>query len=78
MTKAIGATTMSSWGIRPGEPIPFEKLKERARALLKELIFWNLVRTKNPEKQKAREKMIELRLEVQKQLDVLVPGWAEE
>ena len=68
---------MSEWGIRPGEQIPPEKLKERALALFKELVFWNLVLTKNPEKRKARERMIELRLEIQEQLDILVPGWAE-
>ena len=68
---------MRGWGIRPGEPIPPEKLKERAQALFKELVFWNLVFTKNPEKRKAKERMIELRLEIQEQLDILVPGWAE-
>ena len=69
---------MSEWGIRPGEPIPPEKLKERAHALWKELIFWNLVLTRNPEKKKARDRMIELRLEIQEQLDVLAPGYLEE
>ena len=69
---------MKEWGIRPGEPIPPEKLKERALALFKELLFWNLVRTKHPEKKKARDRMIELRLKIQEQMDILVPGWAEE
>jgi len=68
---------MSEWGVKPGEPIPWEKLKERAQALFKELLFWNLVMTTNPEKQKARERLIELRLDIHEQLDVLVPGWAE-
>ena len=68
---------MSGWGIRPGEPIPPEKLKERALALFKELLFWNLVRTQDPEKRKALDRMIELRLEIQEQMDILAPGWAE-
>ena len=68
---------MEEWGIRPGEPVPLEKLRERALALFKELLFWNLVLTQDPEKGKARQRMIELRLEVQKQLDVLAPGWDE-
>jgi len=68
---------MSDWEIRPGEQIPLEKLKERAQALFKELVFWNLVTSRDPEKQKAKERMIELRLEIQACLDILVPGWAE-
>jgi len=68
---------MSEWGVKPGEPIPREKLKERAQALFKELLFWNLVMVRDPKKFKARERMIELRLDIQEQLDILVPDWAE-
>ena len=69
---------MSEWNVKPGQPIDPEELKKRARALVKELLFWNLVKTRNPEKAKARDRMIELRLEVQEQLEILVPEWAEE
>lgn len=68
---------MSSWGVKPGEPIPPEKLKERAQALFKELVFWNLLLGGNPEKKKAIDRMVELRLKIQEQLDILAPGWAE-
>ena len=69
---------MSNWGIRPGQAIPPEKLKERARALFKELVFWNLVLTNTMPKREAKNRMIELRLEIQEQLDILIPGWAED
>lgn len=71
------ATYMSDWNVRPGEPISVEELRNRARALVKELLFWNMVITMNPEKRKARDRMIELRLEVQDLLETLAPGWGD-
>lgn len=66
------------WGVNPGEPVPLWTLKTRAAALVRELLFWNLCLVRDPAKKKARDKLVELRCEIQEALDVLAPGWEKE
>ena len=68
---------MSAWNVRPGEAISPEKAKQIAHEVWKGLVFFNLVKTQDPAKKAALERLVELRLEVQKQLDVLAPGYME-
>lgn len=68
---------MKEWNVRAGEPIPREELNKRAYQTIKELLFWNFLIVKDPKLAKAKERMIEIRLEAQEQLDILAPGWAK-
>ena len=58
-------------------PIPVEKIKEHAENIFKGLIFFEIMKTTDPEKAKALEKLAELRLEIQKILDVVAPEWSK-
>ena len=69
---------MSEWNVRPGEPVDPEKAKKIAYQVWKGLVFFNLMRTRDPKKKAALGRLIQLRLEIQEQLDVLAPGYLEE
>ena len=49
--------------------------KEKALALFKALAWFAMLKSTDPEKQKALDRLQELRIEVQNILDVLAPGW---
>ena len=68
---------MTEWNIKPGEPVDPAKTREIAHQIWKGLVFFNLLKTRDPEKKKALERLTELRLEIQNQLDILAPGYLE-
>jgi len=56
--------------------VPESMLRERAGDLVKGLMWFALVKSTDPEKQKALDRLCELRIEVMELMDVLAPGWA--
>jgi len=57
--------------------VPESMLRERAGDLVKGLMWFALVKSTDPEKQKGLERLKDLCTEVMEILDILVPGWAE-
>lgn len=68
---------LSKWGIKLGEPVSPEKCREIAKQIFEGLVFFAILKSTDPEKEKALARMTELRLELQEQLDILAPGYAE-
>jgi hypothetical protein len=66
-----------NWGVKPGQPVPIEKRREMAKQVLEGLVFFAVIISTDPEKKKALARLQELRLEIQEQLDILAPGWAD-
>ena len=66
---------MSEWNIRPGEPVDPEKVKKIAKEIWQGLVFFAIMRTHDPKKKAALERLTILRCQVQEQLDVLAPGY---
>ena len=58
-------------------PIPNEKLRDYAKKVVTGLMFFALMRSPNPEKQKLLDRLKELRIEVQDIIGKLVPDWDE-
>jgi len=58
-------------------PTPREKLVEYAQKAVTGLVYFALLRSPDPEKQKDLDRLHELRIEVQEIFDRLIPGWAE-
>jgi len=57
--------------VHPGD------LRERARATFKALATWAFYVSDDPKKQKALDRLQELRHEVEEILSVIAPGWEE-
>ena len=68
---------MSEWNVRPGELVDPAKTREIAKQIWKGLVYFAILKTHDPKKQAALDRLTELRLQVQEQLDVLAPGYLE-
>jgi len=83
---------MSEWNVKAGQPVDpattrkiakeiWKGLVYFARKIAKEiwkgLVYFAILKTHDPKKKAALERLTELRLEVQEQLDVLAPGYLE-
>ena len=58
-------------------PVPVHKIKQHALNIFRGLVFFEMMKTPDPEKAKALDKLTELRLEIQGLLDVIAPEWAK-
>ena len=54
------------------------ELREHARAAFKALVHFAILKSTDPEKQRAIDELQVLRCQVQEKLDVIVPGWEED
>ena len=68
---------MSEWNVKPGQPADPATTKRIAKEIWKGLVYFALLKTHDPKKKAALERLTELRLQVQEQLDVLAPGYLE-
>jgi len=59
-------------------PVPIKDLKKACRQIVSGLLFLEMLIIKDSIKAKAQDRLRELRFEVTKQLDVIVPKWFEE
>ena len=53
-------------------------IREKARSTVHGLMWFAMLRSTDPEKQKALDRLHELRIGVQDIMDVLAPGWEKE
>ena len=68
---------MSAWNVRAGKPVDPAKARQIAYEIWKGLVFFAIMRTHDPKKKAALEKLTTLRLEVQEALEILAPGYME-
>ena len=63
------------WNLRAVSP---SVAREKAVAVFKALAWFAMLKSRDPEKQKALEELQILRCQVQEKLDILAPGWENE
>ena len=68
---------MSKWKIERAGPADPAKTRRIAHEIWKGLVYFAILRTHDPKKKAALEKLTTLRLEIQEALDVLAPGYME-
>ena len=68
---------MSKWNVKPGQPADPAKTRQIAFEIWKGLVYFAIMKTRDPKKKAALEKLTTLRLEIQEALDILAPGYLE-
>lgn len=69
---------MSERNITPGGPVPLSEARRRAKEVVKGLMYFAIMRSTDPKKQKVLDELQELRCKVQDVFEILAPGYLEE
>ena len=69
---------MSEWKIERAGPVDPAKTREIAKQIWKGLVYFAILKSHDPKKTAALERLTILRCQVQEQLDVLAPGYLDE